>query len=66
MYIVLTLKYRSIYIANINYLYAYIQKLLEGDKVIITKIAQGIPHGVDIEYIDSLTLERAIEERKTI
>ncbi len=45
---------------------AYIQKLLDGEKIVITKIAQGIPHGVDIEYIDSLTLERAIDERKTI
>ena len=45
---------------------AYIHKLLENEKIKITKIAQGIPHGVDIDYIDALTLERAIEERKIL
>ena len=32
----------------------------------ITKLASGIPMGVDIEYIDSLTLERALFDRKEI
>lgn len=45
---------------------AYISKLLEKEEVKITKIAQGIPHGADIDYIDSLTLEKAIEDRKVI
>lgn len=45
---------------------AYIHKLLEDEPVKITRIAQGIPLGVDIDYIDALTLERAIEERKTM
>ncbi len=44
----------------------YISKMLEKINVKITKIAQGIPHGTDMEYIDFLTLERAIEERKVI
>jgi recombination protein RecR len=44
----------------------YIRKLLENTDVIISKIAHGIPMGADIDYIDSLTLELALEDRKTI
>lgn len=44
----------------------YIRKLLEGTDVKITKIAHGIPIGAEIDYIDPLTLEIAIEERTTI
>lgn len=44
----------------------YISKLLEKEKVKITKIAHGIPIGVDMEYIDSLTLEMALEDRISI
>lgn len=44
----------------------YITKLLEGTGVKITKIAHGIPLGADMEYIDSLTLEMALEDRKEI
>lgn len=41
----------------------YISKLLEKEKVKITKIAHGIPLGADIDYVDSLTLEMALENR---
>ena len=44
----------------------YIRKLLEGTDVKISKIAHGIPLGADIDYIDPLTLEMAIEDRTTI
>ena len=44
----------------------YISKLLEKFDVKITKIAHGIPIGVDMEYIDTLTLEMALEDRTTI
>ena len=44
----------------------YISKILEPSKVKISKIAYGLPIGVDIEYIDALTLERALEDRKDI
>jgi recombination protein RecR len=44
----------------------YLKKRLEGMDVIISKIAYGIPIGADMDYIDSLTLERAIEDRKNI
>ena len=44
----------------------YISKLLEKEDVKITKIAHGIPIGVDMEYIDTLTLEMALEDRKSV
>ena len=44
----------------------YIVKLLEGKDVTISKIAHGVPLGADMEYIDSLTLEMALEDRKKI
>lgn len=44
----------------------YIKKLLEDIDVKISKIATGVPIGTDIEYIDSLTLEMAIDERKNM
>ena len=34
--------------------------------VTVSKIATGVPIGTDMEYIDSLTLEMAIDERKDI
>ena len=42
----------------------YINKILENKNVKITKMATGIPLGADMEYIDSLTLEMALEGRK--
>ena len=42
----------------------YIKKILEPLDVKITKIATGIPMGTDIEYIDAMTLEMSLEERK--
>lgn len=42
----------------------YIRKLLENKNVKVTKIATGIPIGTDMEYIDSMTLELSLEERK--
>lgn len=44
----------------------YIKKLLEGKNIIISKIAHGIPMGAEIDYVDSLTLEFALEDRKNI
>ena len=44
----------------------YITKLLENKNVKITKIAHGIPLGIDMEYIDALTLEQALEDRTSI
>ena len=44
----------------------YISKLLEQYDVIVSRIALGIPMGADIDYVDSLTLEMALENRKII
>ncbi len=44
----------------------YISKLLENKNIKITKLAHGIPIGVDMEYIDALTLEMALEDRKSV
>lgn len=44
----------------------YISKILEGTDVKISKIAYGIPIGAEIDYVDSLTLEMALENRMDI
>ena len=44
----------------------YISKLLEKEDVKITKIAYGIPMGAEMDYVDSLTLELALENRMDI
>ena len=46
--------------------FSYICKMLEGEKVSISKIAYGLPVGTDMEYVDFLTLERAMADRKNI
>lgn len=44
----------------------YIRKLLKDIPVKVTQIAQGVPIGADMEYLDSLTLELALENRSEI
>lgn len=44
----------------------YISKILEREDVKITKIAYGIPMGAEMDYVDSLTLELALENRMDI
>lgn len=44
----------------------YISKKLEGKDLKISKIAHGVPLGADIDYVDSLTLEMALENRTYI
>jgi len=44
----------------------YILKLLEGADVSVTKIAAGIPVGADMEYLDALTIQRALEGRNKL
>jgi recombination protein RecR len=43
----------------------YIQKQLNGKQVRITRLARGLPIGVDLEYADQLTLGRALEGRQS-
>lgn len=44
----------------------YIKKLLSNRSIKVSKLASGIPIGTDMEYIDSMTLELAIDERKEL
>ncbi len=44
----------------------YIKKILDGSNIKITRLASGVPMGADMEYIDELTLERALVDRKEI
>ena len=44
----------------------YIKKILDGLNIKVTRLASGVPIGADMEYVDSLTLERALNDRKEI
>lgn len=44
----------------------YIKRILGDLDITISKIASGVPMGADMEYIDAITLERALVERKNI
>lgn len=44
----------------------YITKILAPYDVEVSKLATGVPMGTDLEYIDSLTLEMALEQRKSV
>lgn len=44
----------------------YIQQQLSGSHVKITRLARGLPIGVDLEYADQITLSRALEGRQAL
>ncbi len=44
----------------------YIKRLLENKPVVISRIASGIPIGADMDYVDALTLESALKNRKEV
>lgn len=44
----------------------YIQQQIGQRKVKITRLARGLPVGVDLEYADQITLGRALEGRTTL
>jgi recombination protein RecR len=44
----------------------YIQQQLGDRKVKLTRLARGLPIGVDLEYADQITLSRALEGRQTL
>lgn len=44
----------------------YIQQQLEARNVRVSRLARGLPVGVDLEYADQITLSRALEGRQTI
>ena len=44
----------------------YIKNILSDLSIKVTRIASGIPMGADMDYIDSLTLEKAFDNRTII
>jgi recombination protein RecR len=44
----------------------YIQKQIGDRSVKVTRLARGLPIGVDLEYADQITLGRALEGRQTL
>ena len=44
----------------------YINNILSGMNVEVSRLASGIPMGADMEYIDPITLEKAFDNRKKI
>ena len=41
----------------------YISKLVKPSGILVTRIASGVPVGGDLEYIDEVTLQRALDGR---
>ena len=45
----------------------YIKKLFEKNKKVkISRLSYGIPMGAELDYLDVITLDKALEDRKTI
>ena len=44
----------------------YITKLLKDQNIKISRLSYGIPMGAEIDYLDALTLERALDDRKNL
>lgn len=44
----------------------YIKKIFENKNVTVSRLSYGIPNGAEIDYLDIITLDRALEDRKKI
>ena len=44
----------------------YIKKIFEKKDVTISRLAYGLPMGAEIEYLDMMTLDKALFDRKII
>lgn len=44
----------------------YLKKILTNQNIKITRLSYGIPMGAEIDYLDVLTLERALYDRKEV
>ena len=44
----------------------YIKKIFDDKNIKVSRLSYGIPMGVDIDYLDSITLDRALLDRKEI
>ena len=41
----------------------YISKMIENESIILSRLAQGIPFGGDLDFVDDRTLSQALENR---
>lgn len=44
----------------------YLKKIFEGKNVKISRLSYGIPIGADIDYLDPITIDKALTDRKII
>ena len=44
----------------------YIKQIFENKSVTISRLSYGIPMGAEIDYLDVLTLDKALSDRKII
>ena len=44
----------------------YIKKIMENKQVTISRLSYGIPIGAEIDYLDNVTIGKALEDRKKI
>ena len=44
----------------------YLKNIFENKNVIISRLSYGLPIGAEIDYLDMMTLDRALEDRKKI
>ena len=44
----------------------YIKKIFEKKNVLLSRLSYGIPMGAEIDYLDIITLDKALEDRKKI
>ena len=44
----------------------YLKKIMENLDIKVSRLSNGIPMGADIDYLDILTLERALSDRKEV
>ena len=44
----------------------YLKKIFENSNVKISRLSYGIPIGTEIDYLDPLTIDKALNDRKTI
>ena len=44
----------------------YIKKIFDDKDVEISRLSYGIPMGTEIDYLDEITLDRALSDRKKI
>ncbi|PKK93622.1 MAG: recombination protein RecR, partial [Tenericutes bacterium HGW-Tenericutes-6] len=42
----------------------YLKSLFDQEKLMITRLAYGLPVGADLKYADELTLNKAVENRQ--